>query len=457
MCTLPKSFLTQMKEQLGEEFPAFLDSYRQKSVRGIRLHSGKWQYSVLPSQVKEQLTKVPWTANGYYYQPDAWTPSKDPGYFAGLYYIQEPSAMISASILPVSPGERVLDLCAAPGGKATELGVKLGGDGLLVANDLSVSRAKSLLGNLERFAIEPIMVTAEQPERLVPHFCGFFDKILVDAPCSGEGMFRRDPSAVAAYRERGPKYYQPIQREILKSAVAMLRGGGQLVYSTCTFSKEENEENIEWLLDQYPELSVVRPIWKQEFSHGLTERTRDCVRLWPYRIKGEGHFAALLTKRAAPGEAYRDEAPPESAPLPDLWGRQQTLPEFFDMVHREFAMNRIVQIRDQLFYLPDGLPACRGLRVLRRGLLLGRLDRGSRFLPSQALAMTLAPDTFEQVILLDRQDERVYKYLRGETLMLEQENMSGWVLVCVDGHPLGFGKAGNGMLKNKICREWRLQ
>lgn len=222
---LPETFLEQMKLLLGTDYDAWLESYEKKSFAGLRFNTGKtnreaWENTLSPFE----LRRVSWTGNGYYIGEDA-KASRHPYYFAGLYYLQEPSAMAPAAVLPVEPGDKVLDLCAAPGGKSTELGAKLKGEGLLVSNDISNSRAKALLKNLELFGIPNICVTSETPEKLASVFGPYFDKILVDAPCSGEGMFRKDPDLIKSWQERGPEYYAPIQRQILASAVSHAKAG----------------------------------------------------------------------------------------------------------------------------------------------------------------------------------------------------------------------------------------
>ena len=221
---LPEPFLEKMRQLLGEEYPFYEKSYEKERVHGLRVNTSKISVEEFLNITPFQLRKIPWTENGFYYdEKEAVT--KHPHYFAGLYYIQEPSAMIPAGILPVSPGENVLDLCAAPGGKATELGAKLGREGLLVANDISNSRAKGLLKNLELFGIGNVLVTSETPEKLLSYFPQFFDKILIDAPCSGEGMFRKDLSMAADWMEKGPSYYAEIQKNILETAAKMLKPG----------------------------------------------------------------------------------------------------------------------------------------------------------------------------------------------------------------------------------------
>lgn len=366
--------------------------------------------------------------------------------------------MTPASRLPVEPGDRVLDVCAAPGGKATELGAKLQGTGVLAANDLSSSRAKGLLKNLELFGIGNVLVLSEEPGKLVSYFEGYFDKILIDAPCSGEGMFRKDKKMVKAWEEHGPSFFSKIQKSIITQAAQMLRPGGMLLYSTCTFSPEENEQTIEYLLQEYPEFQICEMEGYEGFVNGMpqvTENRNDelkkTVRIFPHRMKGEGHFLALLQK----GEAH------PALPSGIDTGKQKRLPEeltsFLSHVHREFLPSRMELRGDKVYYMPAGLPSIRGIRFLRTGLLLGELKK-NRFEPSQAFAMNLKMEEYDQILNLPVSDERVIKYLKGDTLDVEDlvsPKEKGWYLVCVDGYPLGFGKLINQMLKNKYLPGWR--
>ena len=301
---LPKEFLERMEKMLGTEYEAFLKSYEEPRKFGLRVNTAKISVEKFQELAPFHLTPIPWIPNGFYYERED-DPARHPFYYAGLYYLQEPSAMTPATVLPVVPGERVLDLCAAPGGKATALGAKLRGEGLLVANDISASRAKALLKNLEVFGIANSYVTNAVPERLAEQFEESFDKILVDAPCSGEGMFRKDLANARVWSLEKVEECAKTQHAIIRSAVSMLRPGGLLLYSTCTFSPEENEQTIASLLEEKPEMELLEIPWYEGFSHGRPELadgnkalTR-CVRIFPHKMDGEGHFLALLRKRRA--------------------------------------------------------------------------------------------------------------------------------------------------------------
>ena len=487
---LPAEFEKRMQGLLGEEYPDFLRCYDSEKKQGLRVNTGKISVEEFLRLTPFQLTPIPWTGNGFFYREEDQV-TKHPHYYAGLYYIQEPSAMVPASRLPVEPGDRVLDLCAAPGGKATELGARLKGKGLLVANDVSVSRARALLKNLELFGITNALVTAETPQQLLKQFGTYFDKILVDAPCSGEGMFRKDPSLIKSWMERGPEYYAPIQADILSCAVQMLRPGGELLYSTCTFSSEEDEQVVFRVLREYPELELKAAGGYEGFAPGiLPERDQGgfdnskCIRIWPHRMEGEGHFTVLMKKKvqsAVPAmkthsydaesdhlEKEENRADPKGRKNRDGEGKKLggkascKIPsdeeKFLDRLTLPcLKEGSFFQNKEELFLLPENLAAPR-LRYLRTGLHLGTVKK-ERFEPSQALAMALKKEEYENVLDLPWDHPAVLRYLKGETLELpEAEDCKpGWVLVCCDGYPLGWGKWVNGTIRNKYQAGWRMQ
>ena len=455
---LPRAFEEKMETLLGDDYKNYVNCFDEPRHYGLRVNTEKISVEDFLKIAPWPLERVPWIKNGFYYDGENVQPAKHPYYFAGLFYLQEPSAMTPADRLPVSPGERVLDVCAAPGGKATELGAKLGGDGVLAANDLSSSRAKGLLKNLELFGIGNVLVLSEEPGRLVPYFREYFDKILIDAPCSGEGMFRKDKKMVRAWEEHGPEFFSKIQKSIITQAAEMLRPGGMMLYSTCTFSPEENEQTIEYLLKQYPEFEICEMEGYEGFAEGMPEATEEkdeelkkTVRIFPHRMKGEGHFLALLRK----GPAISHTAP--AAGKAGTKKLPAELEEFLTCIRRRFDPARMDIRGERVYYMPEGLPDLKGVRFLRTGLLLGELKK-KRFEPSQALAMNLKKEEYEFTLDLSVEDERVIKYLKGETLDVEDlvsPKEKGWYLVCVDGFPLGFGKLGNQMLKNKYLPGWR--
>ena len=456
---LSEEYLNRMRDLLGEEeFSAYLKSFDEERLYGLRVNTAKVTPEAFPELVSWDLKPVPWIPNGFYYEGTE-RPAKDPYYYAGLYYLQEPSAMTPAMLLPVKPGDRVLDLCGAPGGKSTELGVKLAGKGVLISNDISNSRAKALLKNLELWGISNICVTSETPDKLADVFGPWFDKILIDAPCSGEGMFRKDDDMVKSYEERGPEYYSEIQKEITDQAVRMLAPGGLLLYSTCTFSRCEDEEIICHILENHQEMELIRLPLFEGASGGIG--LDGCIRLFPHKIKGEGHFISLLRKngggaeRTAAGSRERSRTEPQGKKAPAL---PTELTDFLALMNREFDGSRIMIKNDSVYYLPENFVPAKELRYLRTGLLLGEL-KNKRFEPGQVLAMTLHAEEFRQTISWKKEDDRVIRYLKGETISLTPEEgpVKGWCLVCVDGYPLGFAKGTGMALKNKYYPGWRWQ
>ena len=459
---LPSLFLENMEALLGPEMGGYLESLEAKRTYGLRVNTSKISPEKLRERVPWKLEPIPWISNGFYYPGETCQPAKHPYYGAGLYYLQEPSAMTPASRLPVEPGDRVLDLCAAPGGKATELASRLEGRGLLLANDISASRAKGLLKNLELAGAGNILVTCEDPGRLQDYFPAFFQKILIDAPCSGEGMFRKEPRAVKAWLEHGPDYFVKIQRRLIRQGAAMLAPGGMLLYSTCTFNQQENEGILEEFLDENPGFRLCSLLPYSGFAPGIPRdkdhpELRRACRIFPHRMAGEGHFLALLQKEGEPGQGR--------AGIPSKERGGRSLPQasemraFFQEVRWKPEPSLLEQRGEQLFLVPPDLPDLRGLRILRKGLLLGE-EKKNRFEPSQALAMHLGSHEYAHTLRFSLQDPRLLRYLKGETLEVSDlvgETAKGWQLVCVEDFPLGWGKLDRGNLKNKYLPGWRWQ
>ncbi|MDO4166782.1 MAG: RsmB/NOP family class I SAM-dependent RNA methyltransferase [Eubacteriales bacterium] len=524
MKELPQEYCEKMQELLGEEYVAYRESLEQDSYAAIRVNTNKISVDDWKSICPFSGTQVPWTDKGQYYDPVAVQPAKHPYYYAGLYYIQEPSAMIPALLLPVEPGNRILDLCAAPGGKATEIASKLQGEGLLVANDISVSRAMALAKNLQMAGALGTLVTAEEPSRLAEYFPEYFDGILIDAPCSGEGMFRRDPHMVKDWIEHGPEYYAKIQREILRSAYQMLRPGGYMVYSTCTFSPLEDEEMIGWFISEFSDMQICpvkrcsmfsdgRPEWAGAYEKDFL---RYAVRIFPHKAQGEGHFAILLQKN---GDHKETESPKSGTSILDdrmqsgmpsrnqknrkskeTKGKKNKTQNMVDPLteagrwlarlhlstdgnvgswvqnkqncdpvntdgDKPWSANGSLQIKkDQVYLVPKGLPDLQGLRMIQNGLIVGTVKKG-RWEPSPQLALAVRDLTDVPKVSLAPEDIRIMKYLKGETIEIEDTfqaktltETDGYLLVCVDDFPLGWAKwTANGRLKNKYYAGWRMQ
>lgn len=456
---LPEQFLDRMRAILGEDYEQYLSGFDTTYGQTLRVNRLK----TTPAELFRRFAFEPvsWCENGYYYEGEERL-SLHPYYYAGLYYIQEPSAMAPAQFLPVKPGEKVLDLCAAPGGKTTALAAKLQGKGLLVANDISASRCKALLKNMELAGVKNALITCESPDKLASRFAGFFDKILVDAPCSGEGMFRKEPAMAKDWSVEIVEEYASIQREILKQAHKMLRPGGMLLYSTCTYSPEEDEQSVEYLLEKgytLCDLPIIDGVscGMPEYSKSHAPELVRCRRFFQHRVKGEGQFAALLQK----GKKDTEDAGTKSSSnamisaMISKGGKTKKIPEEMEAFIREIGFSipkeRILMLEERAFFLPEGIPDLKGIRQIRSGLYLGDCKK-KRFEPSQALAMALRLEEYQNVLSLPLGDERVERYLKGETI--DGEISDGWVLICVDEYPLGWGKASRGRIKNKYYKGW---
>ncbi len=430
---LPEAFIVRMRAQLGPDADAFFAALEQPYQRGLRLNPRK-PLRALPEGV---LDSVPWNpAFGRYLSQES-AAGLDPLHEAGAYYIQEPSAMAPVTVLAPKPGERVLDLCAAPGGKSTQIADALAGRGLLVSNEPVPGRAKILSRNMERMGVPNALVVCAKPERLAPLWEERFDAVLVDAPCSGEGMFRRHPETRDEWTAQSPEGCAGRQRDILHCAARMTRPGGRLVYSTCTFNQLENEGVVEAFLQDHPD-------WRAEaFSLEIGAGRRLCaaegmLHLYPHVLRGEGHFVALLCRK---GEACRepleDAAKLLAAPEKSMLQAWQTFAGAFGGC----LPTPNAQWGDALLSVPP-LPPLTGVAVLRAGIRLGGL-KGKVFAPDHALAMVLERPGDYPHMELSR--EQALDYQRGETL---ETRLSGYGLVCYQGLALGFGKGSEGRLKN---------
>ena len=420
---LPQAFLNRMQQQLGEAFPQFLESLERPRAVALRFNPLKGEAPELPFVGQ----RVPWEPMGFYYDPQS-RPGLHPYHEAGVYYLQEASAMAPVQLLDPQPGERICDLCAAPGGKSTQIAGRMQGEGLLLCNEFNPKRAKILSRNIERMGIANALVTNEHPQRLAERFFGWFDRVLIDAPCSGEGMFRKEEAAVTDWSEETVEMCARRQGEILHSGAAMVKPGGRLVYSTCTFAPAENEEAVSAFLETHPEFereAVVAP-WFDATDVGS-------FRLWPHKLLGEGHFAAVLRKKTGE-EADVTQMPGEK--LPAQW---QT---FAKELNIRLPQGKVISFGQSLYWAPEELPQLRGLKVLRPGLELGELKK-DRFEPAHALALWLS-DCKTMVNLLSDSREAAM-YLQGNVL---PANVKGWCLVTVGGYSLGWGKGDGSQLKN---------
>ena len=442
---LPVQFKVQMKELLQDEYEDYLSSFNEERYYGLRVNTLKISVEDFLKISPFHLEPIPWTTDGFYYSSKD-KPSKHPYYYAGLYYLQEPSAMLPAQVLPIEENDQVLDTCAAPGGKSTKLATKLNHSGLLISNDISSSRCQGLLKNIELFGCDNAWVTSVDLTKMQDSYPNTFDKILVDAPCSGEGMFRKEPDLIKSWIEKDDTFYPPIQQDILNAAIQMLKPGGSIVYSTCTFSIHENEEVIQDALGKNLDMHLVSIPKTKGMASGI--HMPECVRLYPHKIKGEGHFVALLQKEG--------KLKPNKVHLEPSAKLDTCVQDFLKLV--KLPKGSIQIKNDKVIWLNTDFKAYKGFRILRSGLLLGQL-KGKHFEPSQSLALALKPEQFKNTLHLSIHDDRVIKYLKGETLDVKDldTKTSGWTLVCVEQFPLGFGKLSKGSLKNKYAKGWRYQ
>lgn len=426
MMQLPAQFVKRMQERLGSEFPAFLASYETAPQKGLRVNTLKISPAEFSRRVPFALGgRVPWSGNGYYISEEK--PGADPYHFAGLYYLQEPSAMAAVAMAKGCSTARVLDLCAAPGGKTTQLAAQMAGRGVLIANEVNFARAKILLQNVERMGITNCAVVSASPDSLAARFPAYFNLILVDAPCSGEGMFKKESNAIPEWSEENVIRCAARQREILDRAAEMTAAGGHILYSTCTFAEEEDEWQVEDFLKRHSDFVLVRR-----------------EKLYPHLVRGEGHFCALLEKR--------DDETRRLRPFPILRNAQaERAFRGFEEKFFQTPLNGMLHTLGdgRMFLVPVGMPDLTGLSILRLGVELGAWD-GKIFKPAHALAMALGASAKRKISLSREESER---YLRGEPL--QTELAEGWCAVCVEGFPLGLGKCVGGTVKNHLPKGLR--
>lgn len=436
---LPSDFMERMKNMLGEEFDDFISTYDEERAYGLRYNPLKIQREDFENIVDVIEERVPWAEEGYYYNPEK-QPGKSPLHEAGAYYIQEPSAMSAAELLTVEPGEIVCDLCAAPGGKSTQIAGKMMGRGLLVTNEYYSSRAKILSQNIERMGVRNAVVLNESTEHMADIFGNFFDKVLVDAPCSGEGMFRKEEIARTEWSLENVENCTKRQAEILDNAAVMVKPGGVLVYSTCTFSKEENEDTVKSFLKRHPDYYIDRPEHFDRLIEVGFEEYNGMYRLWPHKLHGEGHFAVRFKKSTdeqEDGLQKKRKYVKSTAKKQDLMYFEEFAGKYLNVELK----GEYVMFGDNIYLVPKYMVELKGLKVERAGLKLG-CNKKNRFEPDHALALALNPLDVKQVTDLSEPE----KYLRGETVECQYD--SGWTLVTVNNVSIGWGKAQNGVLKN---------
>lgn len=468
---LPLLFQERMKKMLGKEYETFIKSYGRDRAQGLRLNLLKTDREHFLAESSFHLQEVPWVLEGFYYEQED-RPGRHPWHEAGVYYIQEPSAMAAVTLLDPQPGENILDLCAAPGGKTSHIASRLMGNGFLLSNEVHPARARILSQNVERMGAENVVVANEDTGRLKQYFPEFFDRIAVDAPCSGEGMFRKDQAAVAQWSPSNVELCAARQQEILSHAAAMLKDGGRLVYSTCTFAPEENEKAVEAFLSAFPQFELEEPRRFPGFLEGRPDWSvsgradlKKTVRIWPHRTEGEGHFIAVLKKRERTFEASRSWGGglngrefKRPAYLTDSPKTRTLLTEYQEFCRETLQASgdwrdrkELILFGDQLYLLPDRMPDFDGLRVIRPGLHLGTRKK-NRFEPSHAWALALRESGVLRSRRLEAGSREAAAYLRGEAIQDRAEWTEradrGWTLVTVDGYSLGWAKLSGGVLKN---------
>lgn len=437
-----KIFLDKMKKLLKEDYDRFLLSYDEKPFKGIRVNTLKCTNERF-LELFGSLEKAEFSENGFYLDSDYKGIGNSPLHHAGAFYVQEPSAMIAGTILDVKPGDKVLDLCAAPGGKSTQLASRLDGEGVLVANEYVASRAKILLSNIERMGIKNAIVTNNRPDVICEALEGYFDKVLVDAPCSGEGMFRKEPKALDEWSQNTVLDCAKRQALILESAKKAVKCGGELVYSTCTFSVEENEKQIDEFLKNNPEFELVD--CGVEFGcsipngriDGVTTDTEKMCRVFPFN-KGEGHFAARLKRVSENDVCVGDnkQTPSTNKLFEEFWKACFTTP----------LPKTTSVVGDKVYILPKVMPPIKGLHTLRAGVFAGEIVK-NRFVPAHSLFMSAKTDEVRQSVNLSLDSVNIKKYLYGMEIPCDS-SIKGYVGVFVEGICVGFGKASNGVVKN---------
>lgn len=442
MKSYPMAFLNRMNLLLGDEYSTFLEYLQQPSVRGIRLNPLKCDEKTLKSTLGFSLTASKFSKFSFQIPEDANKPGAIPLHHAGAFYSQEPSASSAVTVLDPQPGETILDLCAAPGGKSTQIAGMMQGEGFLWSNEVVRSRASILLSNFERLGISNAVISSCYPEVLCEKLSGFFDRVLVDAPCSGEGMFRREPQAVQDWSEEHVKTCAVRQKLILDSAALAVKENGVLVYSTCTFSKEENEEVVCEFLSEHPDFVLEDA--GVSFGRPAIEMPK-ARRIFPMD-GGDGHFVAKM-RRLSPNVCRIPEYPFQKI------SAEADARDLYHQIFQQPSQLSLVQTGSALLLAPQGLPQLSNLGVIRAGVLLGEIQKG-RIEPAHALMMSARPQELRQTVDFSSSSPEIRAYLHGEELSVES-SLKGYVGVAVDGVITGFGKCSSGRMKNRYPKGLR--
>ena len=485
---LNKFFLSRMRAILGNEYNDFIESLHVQKQGSIRVNTLKIDKGSLKKLLPFETSDVKWCGDGLLFDSSIRI-AKNHYYSAGLYYIQEASAMLTGSLLNIEENDKVLDLCSAPGGKSTHIACKLENSGFLVCNDISATRLKAVIKNIELMGIKNASIICEPPEKLAKKFPGYFNKIIVDAPCSGEGMFSINSDVLKSWKPEDEDSYPEIQLNLLNQAAELLAYEGEIIYSTCTFSIKENESVIKRFLDTHEDFTIL-PIDHEKYSvsKGLAELVSDerlssAARIWPHKSDGHGHFAAVLKKIDRINETKKVDKPAlenndvhfnkknlifpiskESMVFPASKKKNPNAQDnkpylesfniFAEKYFVDYKAENLLLVNGKLFSVAKGMPDFKGIRVLKSGFYLGDI-KNKRFEPSQALAMGLKYNEFKNKINLT--DEYIKRYLAGESFPIDDSVTDGYTLVCIDNYPIGFGKVINGRMKNKYSRTWMIQ
>jgi NOL1/NOP2/sun family putative RNA methylase len=459
---LPEEFLNGIKEMIGEEETLLLEhACEEEAVKALRLNPLKKTADDKTDLMSEmKLEKLSYEEDGYLFDPEC-VPGRRPFHDAGAYYIQDPGAMIPGALLKSSgclkEGMKVLDLCASPGGKSTQIASAMAGKGILFSNEIVKNRCSVLSANIERMGIANAVVLNEPPERLSERFPGYFDIVIVDAPCSGEGLFRKNSDAVSQWSRENVNMCAERQGAILEDAYRCLKSGGKLLYSTCTFERAENEDRVSALIEKHTDMKLLNTDFFKKKAEGLRDgfdACRDAIRVWPMYFNGEGHFAALFEKEGNSADAL---PPGGYEPVSEIKNRK-ALDEFLSGALTKEAAEEILSAKnrfrlfgDNLFIMPEDMPSLSGLKVARCGLHIGTFKK-DRFEPAHALALALGE---RDVLLSVRVGEaEAESFVKGMTLSGEGK---GWCLISVGGYSLGWGKASGGIIKNHYPKGLRIQ
>lgn len=445
--TLPSPFCERMKKLLGNELDDFL----------LELEKGTASKALLAAQVPCEdeikalhLSQVPYAENGYYFDFDGI--GNTPRHHAGLFYVQDPSAMATLASVSHLNFSTVFDACASPGGKTVHAALLSKKEGFFVSNEFNTSRCKALVGNIERLGLLNNAVTnfdMSEKNELSEAYSDFFELVICDAPCSGEGMFRKYPSeAIGEWSEQNVLSCAKRQRSILSVCAGMVKNGGYLLYSTCTFSLEENELQINGFLKENPEFSLIPVNEKVRrytadgyVADGCDESIRLCRRFYPHIARGEGQFIALMQKQGATGDIRKKNTfltlqKPSAAEL-------KIVSAFTDDCIEDFDLSKVFKYKENLIYteFADCLPP---KKLFSCGIKLGEVKK-DRFEPHHQLFKCFG-HSFKRKIFLNDNDERAMRYIHGETVEADIQN--GWCAVMYGGSVLGGGKTVDGVIKN---------